>query len=156
MRKFVHAYLKQTDKDGQAAAIEAGYSAKTAKVSASRLLNENEWVKAEIGKRQKALAVKFEITEETVLKGLYDEANDKGEGTTQSARVTAWGKLGTFIGMGDQRETVPPPPAPNVNVTNNVTVEKVEVRVEQLRNDLGELFDDAIEGTATEEPKAVN
>lgn len=51
--KFVNEYM--IDLNGTAAAIKAGYSAKTAAAQASRLINKDPAVKAEIARRKEEL-----------------------------------------------------------------------------------------------------
>lgn len=90
---FVREYL--VDRNATQAAIRAGYSAHTAQEQGSRLLS-NVMVAAEVANRETKAAVKAEITEAEVIKGLKDIAS---LGSNESARVTAWTNLGKHIGM---------------------------------------------------------
>lgn len=65
--RFVDEWL--IDFNGKQAAIRAGYSAKTAEVTAAKLLR-NAKVKAEIARRQKDLQKRTEVSQERVVKEL--------------------------------------------------------------------------------------
>lgn len=62
--RFIEEYL--IDNNGSAAAVRSGYSEKTAKEQASRLLT-NVNIRAEIEKRRVQTAEKLEIKKETIL-----------------------------------------------------------------------------------------
>ena len=99
--RFVVEYLK-TPENATDAAIRAGYSPKTATAQASRLLT-NVNVKKAIDEAQNETRerVKEEVglTIDMVVQGLLKEAQDYAEGSTQSARVSAWAHLGKHLGM---------------------------------------------------------
>src|SRR5690606_33221318 len=80
------------------AAIRAGYSEKTAKVIAAQNLSKLN-VQEAIEDARKEVSEKALITTEMVVKGLLKEAQDNSEGSTQSARVSAWAHLGKHLGM---------------------------------------------------------
>lgn len=65
---FIEAYVANGN-NGTAAAVEAGYSPKTATMQASRLLTDAN-VQQELKKRQSALAEKFSLRTEDVLREL--------------------------------------------------------------------------------------
>ncbi len=46
------------------------------------------------------------ITQDEVIRGLLKEARYKGEGTSHSARVSAWAHLGRHLGMFDDKMTI--------------------------------------------------
>lgn len=63
--RFIEEYV--VDFNGAQAAIRAGYSKRTAKEQATRLLTKAH-VKAEIEKRKKAIAAKREVASERIIK----------------------------------------------------------------------------------------
>ena len=69
--RFVDEWL--IDFNGKQAAIRAGYSAKTAEVTAAKLLR-NVKVQAEIARRQKDLQRRTEVTQDRVVKELARSA----------------------------------------------------------------------------------
>lgn len=95
-KAFIDQYL--VDLNATQAAIRAGYSEKTANREGTRLLS-NVVIAKEIAKRSLKATRRAEITVQDVLDGLYKEATSFGEGTTQSARVSAWGYLGKYHKM---------------------------------------------------------
>ena len=95
-QRFVDEYL--IDLNATQAAIRAGYSEKTAKEIGSENLTKPNIAKA-IQEAQEKLSNKAQVTVEMVLSGLLKEAQDCAEGSTQSARVSAWAHLGKHLGM---------------------------------------------------------
>jgi phage terminase small subunit len=98
--KFVEEYLK--DLNATQAAIRAGYSKKTANAAAGRLL-VNVSVKKAIQEAQKKLSEEALVTQADVIRGLLKEAEYMDDGTSHSARVSAWEKLGKHLGMFVER-----------------------------------------------------
>lgn len=99
--RFVVEYLK-TPENATDAAIRAGYSPKTATAQASRLLtNVNVRKAIDESQNETRERVKEEVglTVDMVVNGLLKEAQDYTEGSTQSARVSAWAHLGKHLGM---------------------------------------------------------
>ena len=99
--RFVIEYLK-TPENATDAAIRAGYSLKTATAQASRLLtNVNVKTAIEAAQNETRERVKEEVglTVDMVVNGLLKEAQDYADGSTQSARVSAWAHLGKHLGM---------------------------------------------------------
>ena len=99
--RFVVEYLK-TPENATDAAIRAGYSPKTATAQASRLLtNVNVRKAIDEAQNETRERVKEEVglTVDIVVQGLLKEAQDYAEGSTQSARVSAWAHLGKHLGM---------------------------------------------------------
>lgn len=94
--RFVDEYL--IDLNATQAAIRAGYSEKTAQEQSSRLLS-NVKVKEAVEKAQEKVSKRALVTQEDVVKGLLTEAEWQGEGSSHSARVSAWEKLGKHLGM---------------------------------------------------------
>ena len=110
-QRFVEEYL--IDLNATQAAIRAGYSEKTAKVIAAQNLSKLN-VQEAIEEAQEKLSNKAQVTVEMVVQGLLNEAKDLSEGSTQSARVSAWAHLGKHLSMftekvelsGDQNKPV--------------------------------------------------
>lgn len=100
-RRFVEAYVASGNVSK--AAIEAGYSARTAGAAGCRLLKTVKVAEA-IAEKQRKIAEKLEITHEMIWEGLLKEATREGDGANHSARVSAWGQLGKFKGMAEKRE----------------------------------------------------
>ena len=95
-QRFVEEYL--IDLNATQAAIRAGYSEKTAKEIGSENLTKPNIAKA-IQEAQENLSNKTQLTVDMVVQGLLKEAQDYAEGSTQSARVSAWAHLGKHLGM---------------------------------------------------------
>ncbi len=95
-QRFVAEYL--VDLNATQGAIRAGYSAKTAEVQGSRLLG-NVKVREAVEAGMKARSKRTEITQDEVIQGLKKEATLEGEGSSHSARVSAWAHLGKHLGM---------------------------------------------------------
>ncbi len=95
-QRFVEEYL--IDLNATQSAIRAGYSAKTAQEIGSENLSKPMVAKA-IAEAQEKLSNKAQVTVEMVVQGLLKEAQDYAEGSTQSARVSAWAHLGKHLGM---------------------------------------------------------
>ena len=92
--RFAQEYL--VDLNGKQAAIRAGYSPRSAEVTASRLLRHDK-VGASLRRLQAQTQERLEITRDTVLEGLYREATD--EGSNGTARVQAWAHIGKILGV---------------------------------------------------------
>jgi phage terminase small subunit len=95
-RRFVENYL--VTGNGAQAATLAGYSEKSAKVTASRLLTDAN-VRAAIARGQAERAERVQVTQDYVLTRLMMEAEREGEGSSHSARVAAIGLLGKHLIM---------------------------------------------------------
>ena len=95
-QRFVEEYL--IDLNATQAAIRAGYSEKTAYSVGHENLKKPEIQKA-IEEAQEKLSNKAQVTVEMVVQGLLNEAKDLSDGSTQSARVSAWAHLGKHLGM---------------------------------------------------------
>ena len=95
-QRFVEEYL--IDLNATQAYIRAGFSEKLANTNAAKLLQNTTIAKA-IEDTRKKVSEKALITTEMVVKGLLKEAQDNSEGSTQSARVSAWAHLGKHMGM---------------------------------------------------------
>lgn len=95
-QRFVEEYL--IDLNATQAAIRAGYSEKTAKSVGHENLTKPDIAKA-IQEAQESLSNKTQLTVDMVVQGLLKEAQDYADGSTQSARVSAWAHLGKHLGM---------------------------------------------------------
>lgn len=109
--RFVQEYL--IDLNATQAAIRAGYSKKTAQEQSSRLLS-NVIIADAIKKAQSETAKRCRVTVDDVVLGLHTEATDKGDGSSQSARVGAWAHLGKHLGMFKEQVDV------NGNINVNI------------------------------------
>ncbi len=109
---FVDEYL--IDLNATQAAIRAGYSAKNADKIGPELLGKTR-VAAAIAKAQAKRLERVTVSQDDVVKGLHSEATDKGEGSSHSARVSAWAHLGKHLGMFVDRRLVG---AVNINDMN--------------------------------------
>ena len=96
MARFVTEYL--IDLNATQAAMRAGYSEKTANAIGAENLTK-PCIADAIAEAQAERLERTHIDADMVLDGLLAEANDKGPGTTQSARVTAWTQLGKHVGL---------------------------------------------------------
>lgn len=113
-QRFVDEYL--IDLNATQAAIRAGYSEKTAKEIGSENLTKPNIAKA-IQEAQSRLSNKAQVTVEMVVQGLLKEAQDYAEGSTQSARVSAWAHLGKHLGMFKDKVEHTGPNGGDINVT---------------------------------------
>lgn len=113
-QRFVDEYL--IDLNATQAAIRAGYSEKTAKEIGSENLTKPNIAKA-ITEAQEKLSNKAQVTVEMVVQGLLNEAKDLSEGSTQSARVSAWAHLGKHLGMFKDKIEHSGPNGGDINVT---------------------------------------
>lgn len=122
--RFVVEYLK-TPENATDAAIRAGYSPKTATAQASRLLT-NVNVKKAIDEAQSETRERVKegvgLTIDMVVQGLLKEAQDYAEGSTQSARVSAWAHLGKHLGMFTEKVQHSGPDGGPVQVATKATL----------------------------------
>lgn len=93
---FVSEYL--IDFNATQAAIRAGYSSDTAKQQGSRLLT-NVAVRAAIDDAIRERSSRALLSQDAVLLGLLEEARYTGDGSSHSARVSAWAHIGKHLGM---------------------------------------------------------
>ncbi len=94
--RFVEEYL--IDLNATQAAIRAGYSAKTANEQGAQLLAKLS-IRQAVAEAQAVRSKRTEITQDEVIQGLKKEATLEGEGSSHSARVSAWAHLGKHLGM---------------------------------------------------------
>ena len=93
--KFATEYIK--DANGRQAAIRAGYSPKSAHVTASRLLNDAK-VQARIAALIAKRGERLEIDQDRIVRGLLLEAVGRGPDTSSSARTKAWTNIARLLG----------------------------------------------------------
>ncbi len=117
--RFVEEYL--IDLNATQAAIRAGYSAKTANEQGAQLLAKLS-IRQAVAEAQTIRSKRTEITQDEVIQGLKREATLEGEGSSHSARVSAWAHLGKHLGMFTD----------NLNLGGEVTVAH-EQALEQLK-----------------------
>lgn len=98
---FCQEYL--ADLNGAAAAVRAGYSEKAARQTASRLLTIAN-VQARVAELQAERTQRTQITADWVVAGLKAEAEDRGEKSSQSARIRAYELLGKHVGMWSEKK----------------------------------------------------
>ena len=95
------------------AAIAAGYSEKSAHVTACRLLKDAN-VQAEISRLWKIAAEKANITPEYVLYGIQYDIDGARESKNWTAAMKGWDMLGKRLGMWkDVLEVKPPDDSPH-------------------------------------------
>ncbi len=94
--RFVEEYL--IDLNATQGAIRAGYSAKTANEQGAQLLAKLS-IRGAVAEAQAIRSKRTEITQDEVIQGLKKEATLEGEGSSHSARVSAWAHLGKHLGM---------------------------------------------------------
>lgn len=100
-RKFVNAYLRTGV--GKNAAIEAGYSEKSADSMGSQLL-KNPKIKKAIEVKEKQFELASYVTKENVLSGILDIANDKD--ATNSEKLNAFKLLGQHLAMFTDKQII--------------------------------------------------
>ena len=93
---FVDEYL--IDLNATQAAIRAGYSLKTAEQQGFQLLKKTS-VSEAIEQAQQERQKRTLVTQDDVIRGLLTEAEWQGEGSSHSARVSAWAHLGKHLNM---------------------------------------------------------
>lgn len=95
-KRFVWEYCK--DHIPGQAAIRAGYKERSANHIASALLRKPA-VQAAIRERERQIAEAALLDETIVLEGLLHEARFTGDGSTHTARVSAWREVAKILGL---------------------------------------------------------
>ncbi|HBY86611.1 MAG TPA: terminase small subunit [Colwellia sp.] len=95
-QRFVECYLIAFN--GTQAAIEAGYSEKTARSISCELLTKPD-IRSAIKKQLEQLSSDSYVSREVILTGLLKEAMGTGENSTPTSRVNAWSQLGKLSGL---------------------------------------------------------
>ncbi len=101
--RFVEEYL--IDLNATQASIRAGYSQNNGNKIGPELLGKTRVAEA-IAEAQAKRSERIAISQDDVVRGLHGEATDKGEGSSHSARVSAWGLLGKHLNMFIDRRLV--------------------------------------------------
>jgi hypothetical protein len=105
---FVQEYL--VDYDETAAATRVGYGKAYAKEYGRRFMNE-PYVLREIAKREGSTSLDAddpEAEKKRIIAGLKREANYRGPGSSQAARVAALSRLANLMGMDPKDKTKDP------------------------------------------------
>jgi phage terminase small subunit len=118
-QRFVEEYL--IDLNATQSAIRAGYSEKTAEQLGYQLLQKTSVLKA-IEEAKNQVSKRTELTVDMVVNGLLKEAQDYAEGSTQSARVSAWAHLGKHLGMFTEKVQHSGPDGGPVQVATKATL----------------------------------
>ena len=95
-RRFVWEFCK--DHRAGEAAIRAGYSQAGAPTRAHEMLRDPA-VQAAIRERERQIAEAAMLDETIVLEGLLREAQYTGDGSTHTARVSAWREVAKILGL---------------------------------------------------------
>lgn len=119
---FVNEYL--IDLNATKAAVRAGYSEKTAYSIGSENLRKPEIQKA-IEKAFNERKARVLVTQDDVVNGLLDEAKNKDEGASHSARVSAWAHLGKHLGMFTDK----------VEVSGGLAIDTISALMDDLADD---------------------
>ena len=93
--RFAEEYV--LDANATAAAIRAGYSARSAHVTACRMLKDPV-VQAAVAERQALVAEELEITREKVMRGLLEAVEIARLQADPAALVKAWSELARMCG----------------------------------------------------------
>ena len=102
-QRFVEFYCGEAKFNATQAAIKAGYSVHTAKdIACQNLAKLN--IQEEISNFMDKATGIAEVTTEWDVKGLKKEAENNEDGSSHSARISAYGKLGEFTGGFDKNK----------------------------------------------------
>ena len=93
--RFADEYV--LDGNATAAAIRAGYSARSAHVTACRMLKDRV-VQAAVAERQDEIAEELEISREKVMRGLLEAVEIARLQADPAALVKAWSELARMCG----------------------------------------------------------
>lgn len=129
---FVNEYL--VDFNGYAAALRMGYHEAFAREYSARFLSE-PFVQQQIRIRELEVidVDNEELTKKRVIAMLMKEANSYNDGSSQSARVAALGKLATIFGMDKEaKKQTTDGPIPQL-IIGGQTEEEYEAEMEELR-----------------------
>ena len=96
--RFCQEYV--VDHNGAAAAVRAGYAETSSRVSASKMLKQDN-VKARVAELDAGIMSKLDVDAEMVVEGLLRAARDVD--AAASSRVAAWAHLGKHLGMFTDR-----------------------------------------------------
>lgn len=126
-KRFIEEYL--VDLNATQAAIRAGYSEKTAnEQGAQNLAKLSVYIEQALETR----STRTLVTQDDVIKGLLEEAQWQGEGSSHSARVSAWAHLGKHLGMFKDK----------VELSGNVTTANIQLSKEEFADIAKNLLSD--------------
>jgi hypothetical protein len=117
---FLEAYVNQCNFDTFEAIQVSGIpylNKQSAQQKAHNIINKpiaQAYIEAAIKTKQ----VKFCITEEEILKGIYGEAHYFGEGASHAARIQAWVQIGKHFGMFSDKKQEQVGPSVTYNIIN--------------------------------------
>lgn len=94
-RRFVSEYA--IDRNGAAAAVRAGYSARSAKQIANELLTKPD-LRAAVTAQEARIAADLEVTRQRVLDGLLEAVEMARERADPAAMISAWKEVGRLCG----------------------------------------------------------
>jgi phage terminase small subunit len=103
--RFISEFLVSLN--GAGAAVRAGYSRKSAKEQACRLLTYDH-VRLEIRKRFKETEERLQIHRDDVIKGLLNAAQEAKEECNPMAMIAAYREIGKMLGYYDRPMTPAP------------------------------------------------
>jgi len=95
-KRFIEEYV--IDFNATKAAINAGYSEKTARSIGCELLTKPD-IRRAIKQLLEELSADAYVSREVILTGLLKEAMGTGENSTPASRVNAWSQLGKLSGL---------------------------------------------------------
>jgi hypothetical protein len=95
-KRFIEEYV--IDFNATRAAINAGYSEKTARSIGCELLTKPD-IRSAIKQQLEKLSADSYVSREVILTGLLKEAMGTGENSTPASRVNAWSQLGKLSGL---------------------------------------------------------
>ena len=122
--RFVDEYLK--DLNGTQAAIRAGYSVRTANRIATENLSKPVIAEA-VGRRRRVISEKLHVTQERIVDGLVDIAEDTGQ--PGATRVSAWAQVAKILGYAVNRTQL------SGNITHHVTDSPLQPFINVLSNE---------------------
>lgn len=129
-QRFVDEYL--IDLNATQSAIRAGYSPKTANEQGARLL-VNVSISQAIEQSQAERRKRTLVTQDDVIRGLLTEAEWQGEGSSHSARVSAWTQLGKHLNMFNDKVQVEQ--SGSIQHNHSVSLQDVLNARQQIIND---------------------
>ena len=95
-QRFIEEYV--VDFNATKAAINAGYSQKTARSISCELLTKPD-IRSAIKQQLEQLSADSYVSREVILTGLLKEAMGTGENSSPTSRVSAWSQLGKLSGL---------------------------------------------------------
>jgi phage terminase small subunit len=96
--RFLEEFL--IDGNGTAAAIRAGYSKRSAKMQASRLMTNDDVLRA-LDERRRRLAGDFRIKHEDVLAGFLVAIQRASDQDNPAAMISGWREVAKLLGFNE-------------------------------------------------------